>query len=321
MIISYRKAPKMIILAPVYEDCSAALRLCAELVLNLGDQFLLVIVEDGSIERRLSGQQLGQFGVEAHLVVLKANMGHQQAIAIGLSYIEENLNLEVPVVVMDSDGEDKPSSISSLVDAVQDEDVDIAVAQRSQRSERVSFRVFYSLYKLLFVLLSGKRIDFGNFMAISPFALRRLVTMQAPWMHLASSTLISKLRIKKVQTARGERYAGFSKMNFTSLSLHGFKAMMVFAENVLVRVATTCAVIAVLSLASMSLAICLKLFGFATPGWFSLALGLLFLVFLQTGTLTLLTLMLSGSVNKALPPRKAYLGYVESLEIVNKIEV
>ena len=34
----------------------------------------------------------------------------------------------------------------------------------------------------------------------------------------------------------------------------------------------------------------------ATPGWFSIAIGILFLVFLQTGTLTLMTLMLSGVI-------------------------
>jgi hypothetical protein len=40
----------------------------------------------------------------------------------------------------------------------------------------------------------------------------------------------------------------------------------------------------------------LKLAGFATPGWFSVALGVLFIVLLQTGALTLTTLMLSGVV-------------------------
>jgi len=47
----------------------------------------------------------------------------------------------------------------------------------------------------------------------------------------------------------------------------------------------------------------LKLLGYATPGWFSIALGILFLVFLQTGALTLMTLMLTGVVrNSAIVP-------------------
>jgi hypothetical protein len=85
-------------------------------------------------------------------------------------------------------------------------------------------------------------------------------------------------------------------MNFVGLALHGFKALMVFAEDVLVRVGIACTVIAVLSVLGGGTAVVLKLLGFATPGWFSVALGIMLLVFMQTGTLTLMTLMLTGVV-------------------------
>jgi hypothetical protein len=39
-----------------------------------------------------------------------------------------------------------------------------------------------------------------------------------------------------------------------------------------------------------------KLLGFSTPGWFSVALGILVLMLLQTGALALMTLMLTGVV-------------------------
>jgi len=42
--------------------------------------------------------------------------------------------------------------------------------------------------------------------------------------------------------------------------------------------------------------------GSATPGWFSVVVGILFLVFLQTGALTLMTLMLTGIVKSGAPP-------------------
>ena len=44
---------------------------------------------------------------------LNRNIGHQRAIAIGLSYIQFNLPCE-QVLVMDADGEDKPEDVSSL---------------------------------------------------------------------------------------------------------------------------------------------------------------------------------------------------------------
>jgi hypothetical protein len=85
-------------------------------------------------------------------------------------------------------------------------------------------------------------------------------------------------------------------MNFVSLALHGFKALMVFAEDVLVRVGIACAIVAVLTVIGMVTAVVLKTIGFATPGWFSVALGVMLLMFMQTGALTLMTLMLTGVV-------------------------
>jgi hypothetical protein len=37
-----------------------------------------------------------------------------------------------------------------------------------------------------------------------------------------------------------------------------------------------------------------KLTGHSSPGWFSVALGVLVLIFLQTGTISLMTLLLTG---------------------------
>lgn len=99
-------------------------------------------------------------------------------------------------------------------------------------------------------------------------------------------------------------------MNFVGLTLHGFRALMVFAEDVLVRVGLMCVVVSSVSVVFAVLATLLKLAGYATPGWFSMALGVLFLVFLQTGTLTLMTLMLSGIVRGGIQKRGAFMDYI-----------
>lgn len=92
-------------------------------------------------------------------------------------------------------------------------------------------------------------------------------------------------------------------MNFVGLVLHGFKGLMIFAEDVLVRVGIASAIVAGFAVLASIIAIALKVVGFATPGWFSVALGILFLVFLQTGTMTLMMLMLTGVVkNKGIEP-------------------
>ena len=95
-------------------------------------------------------------------------------------------------------------------------------------------------------------------MALKPRAVRRLASMQEVWIHVAGSVLISKLRIDIQPIDRGPRYAGQSKMNFVGLALHGFKGLMVFAEDVLVRVGIVCAFVAVLSVLGSFAAIVLK---------------------------------------------------------------
>jgi hypothetical protein len=225
---------------------------------------------------------------------LRRNVGHQRAIAIGLSYAAESLRHGQQVVVMDSDGEDLPSTIPPLLAQLDNPAVDVVVAQRKSRVETFRFKAFYQVYKRFFSLMTGRPISFGNFMALKPAAVQRLVSMQELPIHVAAAVLASKLRTGICALDRGPRYAGQSKMNFVGLALHGFKALMVFAEDVLVRVGIFSAGLAVLSIGGSTLAILLKLLGYSTPGWFSIALGVLLLIFLQTGALALMTLMLTG---------------------------
>ena len=193
-------------------------------------------------------------------------------------------------------------------------DVDIVVAQRKSRVETFWFKTFYVVYKRLFQLLTGRKISFGNYMALKPNAVKRLAAMQELWTHIAGCALTSKLRIAPQLIDRGPRYAGQSKMNFVGLALHGFKALMVFAEDVLVRVGIACALIAALSVLISFVAIALKLMGFATPGWFSVAFGILVLVFMQTGALTLMTLMLTGIARSGTTNPVDYLALIDTVK-------
>jgi hypothetical protein len=105
-------------------------------------------------------------------------------------------------------------------------------------------------------------------------------------------------------------------MNFVGLALHGFRALMVFAEDVLVRVGIACALVAAASVLGMAAAIVLKVIGFATPGWFSVALGIMLLIFMQTGTLVLVTLMLTGVVRSGSIALIDWRDFVASVERV-----
>lgn len=290
------KMHHFIVVTPVYEDVEACSRLFKELSAEFGRNVFVVAVDDGSVKQPLEIENLSNAGIDGVVLKLRRNVGHQRAIAIGLGYVSEHMQPEHRVVVMDSDGEDLPASIPSLLAQLESAQNDVVVAQRKSRVETFRFKTFYAVYKRFFGLMTGRAISFGNFMALKPAAVKRLVAMQELSIHVAGAVLASKLRTSACPLDRGPRYAGQSKMNFVGLALHGFKGLMVFAEDVLVRVGIACSGIALLAVGSAIAAIVLKLIGFSTPGWFSIALGILVLMFLQTGALTLMTLMLTGVV-------------------------
>lgn len=287
---------RKVIVMPVYEDVEASSRLFQELARTQGPDTYVVAVDDGSVRQPVDAAAIRAAGLDGVVVKLRRNVGHQRAIAIGLSYVADHFGDDATVVVMDSDGEDTPESITDLVSGLASPDIDVVVGTRKSRVESIKFKTFYVVYKMLFSLLSGRKISFGNFMAAKMPAVRRLASMQELWTHVAACVLSSKLRVGSCALDRGPRYAGRSKMNFVGLALHGFRALMVFAEDVLVRVGIACTGVAGLSVLGGVIALLLKAFGFATPGWFSLVTGILLLVFLQTAALTLIILLLSGMV-------------------------
>jgi polyisoprenyl-phosphate glycosyltransferase len=72
--------------------------------------------------------------------------------------------------------------------------------------------------------------------------------------------------------------------------------------------------VAGLSISGVVMAILLKLAGYSTPGWFSVALGILVLMLLQTGALALMTLMLTGVVRSGtVATTLAYKEFVEQV--------
>lgn len=284
---------RFFVVTPVYEDVHAATILFTELKKLYGDQVFIVAVDDGSVKEPMSIDVLKNTGVSGRVIFLKRNVGHQRAIAIGINMAASLAFDDEAIVVMDSDGEDRPESIQDLLSLI-DEHTDVVVATRKSRIESLKFKAFYRVYKKVFSLLTGRKIAFGNFMSMTKKAAMRLSAMQETSIHVAASVLASKLRIHQVPIDRGARYAGRSKMNFVGLVLHGFKALMIFAEDVLVRVGLASGILAGLTILISIVVLILKLCGLASPGWASLVLGLMALLLIQTGVLVLMILMLTG---------------------------
>lgn len=293
----FQKTPELVIITPVYEDRTALKRLLFELSVHVGSEAFVLVVDDGSLMEPVMPLDLSTSqSFNGAILKLRRNVGHQRAISVGISYAIQNLPNTRTIVVMDSDGEDAPHAVTLLMSELKRSGADIAVAVRMKRAETFGFKVFYWLYKSLFRILTGRLIAFGNFMAINIAAAERLSVMAETPIHLAASVLSSRMKLELVGVDRTPRYAGDSKMNFIALALHGFRAMMVFAEDLLVRVGVACGLVALMAVVMILLAVGLKAAGVATPGWFSVALGLLILILIQTGALALMTLLMTGTL-------------------------
>src|SRR5262245_59853559 len=95
------------------------------------------------------------------ILELRRNLGHQRAIAIGLSYIHANEPCQA-VIIMDGDGEDDPRDVPGLIEAYRKHGgKKIIFARRTQRSESLVFRGFYKLYRLLYQAMTGQGINVG----------------------------------------------------------------------------------------------------------------------------------------------------------------
>jgi polyisoprenyl-phosphate glycosyltransferase len=287
------------VLVPVFEDGTSFARLCVALAsVQLNRDIRVLAVDDASVSDPPQLSAYKNAGLSGIILRLNRNVGHQAAIATGIEYLAK-IGTSTDLIIMDSDGEDNPSAIAALTKRLS-EGYHVAVATRARRLESVWFRFFYAIYKLFFRALTGHALRFGNFMALSPMALSRLAAMHETRMHLAGSIIASRLKVIDVAVNRENRYFGRSKMNFTSLVLHGMRSVMVFGETVLTRIALACLTVVLICIVLASVATVLKLAGHATPGWFTTVIGFSIVIMMQTAVLTVVVLVMTG-LNRGMP--------------------
>lgn len=301
-----------IILFPFFNDeisLNKVLKDLEGLLANSLENLSLLIINDGSPEFTL------ETSIPYTIVHLQRNIGHQKAIAVGLAYAHHELVFD-QVLIMDCDGEDRPEDAVRLL-RQENEGGKIVVAKRITRQEGKKFRLFYTLYKAMFVLLTGKRITFGNFMLLPKKNVDTLVYHSEIWNHLAGTVLKSKIPYSTVKTHRGKRYEGVSKMSFTTLLLHGLGAIGVFIEVIASRLLLLSLSLIVISIVAILVISFIRFFtNEAIPGWATTAVSSMLIVLLQSFLLSLFTifLYLSLKAQRQFIPAHHYKDYVRVIE-------
>jgi len=316
---------RLIIVCPVFNDWESFSKLVNNIDNTLSAKNIdisILAVNDASTEKILidKGEFLKDLNVVNAIEVLhlNCNLGHQRAIAVGLADLVARKSFDV-VVVMDSDGEDRPEDLPALLDEYNRGSDRIIVARRDKRSEGNIFKIGYCIYKLLFRIMTGKQISFGNFCLIPSAILKSLVYMDNLWIHLPATILRSRFPIVMVSTKRGKRYVGDPKMNMHSLALLGLSAFSVYSDVVLLRTLFALLSMSIFTVVGIGIVTLICFFtDLVIPGWTLGVVGLLAVILVQFFVISIFVLfiILANRSQRTFIPAKHYSDFVLKLDVI-----
>jgi polyisoprenyl-phosphate glycosyltransferase len=312
---------RVVILIPLRDDWVSA----AELTHRLDQAFAphpyridVLLVDDGSRQDFSSSEFPEQFDAITSIQILhlRRNLGHQRAIAIGLVHIERCIPCDA-ILVMDGDGEDTPDGALRLLDGFSGEAA--IFARRSRRTESLTFRLFYQLYKFVHYLLTGVKVQVGNFSILPSRYLRTLVVTSELWNHYSAAVIRSGLPMETTPIPRGYRIAGSSKMNFVALAAHGMSAISVYGDTVGVRLLFGSIAGSLVALGGFAAVLTIRIVnGQAVPTWGAYVLGALAIILIQFVTvgLSFTFTFLSNRINLSFVPLRDYELFIAGVQNV-----
>ena len=322
--MSHSNLLDLIILVPVYNDWESAAQILPQLDAHLAGLPVVprvLFLDDSS--RTPVPADLVKGGLRNLATVeclrLRRNLGHQRAIAVGLSFVHAERPCDA-VLVMDADGEDKPEDVPGLVRKFLEEGRSkVIFAQRVRRSEGFVFRLCYHLYRIGHRLLTGVPVRVGNFSILPAHHVATLTVVSDTWNHYAASVVKSRIEHGFLPTERGTRLAGRSHMDFPALVLHGLSAISVFAETVTVRLILAIFSLIVILAALLAVALAARWGNpLAVPGWTIIGAGLLLVTVMQMLTVAvgLSLLILFNRSNLSFLPLRDYRFFVGTSQTV-----
>ncbi len=262
--------PHFAVVAPCFNEGDGVLRFLMELeqvLANCPARFSVVVVDDGSLDDTLvllREHRSTLPNVDIRVLSLAYNMGHQEAIHQGLLYASTTDAMHF--IVMDSDGEDDPGAIVELVTLT---DSPVVFVARGRRSESIGFKLGYWFYRRLFRVIAGRSISFGNYSMISKRLLEAV--LDRSFVHYAAFLSKQRVPARMIVRDRRPRATGASKMGFRSLSLHAFRSLVEYGEELVSLFLRGFIYLAVVFLIMFVAILGIKAFTpYAIPGWASL---------------------------------------------------
>lgn len=285
------------IVLPCYNEekgIIAFLKKLDEALNKINRDFSVVVVDDCSTDQTVSLLKTFTFRLSNatfHLLKMKFNVGHQIAIYNGLRFV-----LDTPsesVIVMDSDGEDDPAALSLLVEK---KGFDIVEVKRGRRNESIAFKFLYLLYKMLFKLITGKSMNYGNYTMVKTQLLEQL--RYDSFIHYPAYLLKLKGSRSHIRFDRAKRIEGKSKMGWHGLFIHSFKSLIEFGEQLLMLFLKLFVFLSLVITILIFNVLYKKMIGVAVVGWTSTVLIGLFTLAIVSLGFFILGILILQVINK-----------------------
>ena len=228
---------KIIILIPVFNDWESLEKLIVEINENVKElkkiNIECVVINDSSSIKQPKLFK-PKFIKSIQILNMKENRGHARCNAFGIRYVIKNKDFDY-LILMDGDGEDRPIELKKLINKVLEDPNKSVVAKRVKRSEGPIFRFLYFMHKLITLIFTGKKINFGNYSCLIKEDVRKLSTLASLWSSFSGSVKKNLEHLNEIESERGSRYFGPSKMSFLKLLEHSFSIIAVFKFQVFFR--------------------------------------------------------------------------------------
>ena len=228
---------KIIILIPVFNDWDSLEKLLGEIdetVKDIKNIFIeCLIVNDASTitpPQFIKPNNIKKINI----LDMRENRGHARCNAFGIRYVNENEDFD-NLILMDSDGEDRPIELKLLIEKIIENPNISVVAKRIKRSEGPFFRFLYSLHKIITFVFTGQKINFGNYSCLTKSDAEELSTKASLWSSYSGTVKKYIKKFSEIDSIRGNRYHGPSKMSLYKLLIHSFSIIAVFKAHVFVR--------------------------------------------------------------------------------------
>ena len=228
---------KFLIIIPVYNDWESLKKLLNQIDETIKEYDFLevqcIIVNDASNlkEPKIIKPKNIKF---IKIMNMKENRGHARCNAFGIRYAFQNEEFDY-LILMDGDGEDRPIEIKSFIDKIQNEPDKSVVAKRVKRSEGLIFQNLYTLHKLITLIFTGKKINFGNYSCLTKMDVEKIFSKASLWSSFSGTIKKYIKNYNEINSSRGLRYFGPSKMSLINLIVHSFSIIAVFRYQVLLR--------------------------------------------------------------------------------------